>query len=274
MVIWQQNLVNRLMFLAFCLVLLSEGVYSATLPTNLSAEQQLHLAQKISQNEIGKNQSYLTYWSKHEPFPSFGIGHFIWLPKNSKQPFKESFPQLIRFISPNLPPPPWITKLSPFELPWQNRKTFYTDFDKPKLVQLRNWLKNSKQLQAEFIYQRFLKQLTQAKKSLSRRQLIGFETKLSELVSSPKGLFAIIDYANFKGLGNNNTEVYRLNGKKIGWGLLDVILAMPSLQTNQTKKSLDNFIQTAKYILKRRTLSKQSEKRWLKGWYHRLDKYI
>ncbi len=276
MAIWQVKLNNLFFFLIIVLLvsLIAKPVFAASLPNYLTMKQLQQLAQKIELNETAAKEEFLTYWSENESFPSFGIGHFIWLPENSNKPFKETFPELVTFLSKKSDPPNWLITLSPFTLPWQNKQQFYQEFNNAELTLLRQWLGQTKHLQAEFIYIRFLEQLNLAKQSLPKKQLEMFKYKLNKIIAQPAGLFAIIDYANFKGLGNNTLEVYYKNGNAVGWGLIDVVLAMP--EQKEGLSYLDDFIKSAKFVLTRRTQlapKYQNEQRWLKGWYYRLDKY-
>ena len=273
MAIWQPSLNSFSFVLAWIgLFCINQSVQANQFHVELSSAQQTQLANKIEQRETAGKDENLTYWSKHESFPSFGIGHFIWLPEDSKVSFQQTFPELIRYLSTKSIPPDWVTNLSPFILPWQTRQQFYANFEGRKLSQLRGWLKQTKQLQAEFIFQRFLTQVNKAKSTLDLSQQRSVEKQLKRLTDSSEGLFAIIDYANFKGVGNNKLEVYQDGDKHLGWGLIDVLLAMHDTSEN----SLNNFVQSAKFVLKRRAnlSEQQTEKRWLKGWYHRLDSYL
>ncbi len=56
------------------------------------------IGEQIWQNECSKDKEKLIFWNPHEPFPSLGIGHFIWLPKDSQVPFEQTFPSLILFL--------------------------------------------------------------------------------------------------------------------------------------------------------------------------------
>lgn len=262
---------DTLIFL--CLIFISKWVFAAQFTASLSQEQLYKLVSNIEQRETAGKDKYLTYWSKNEDFPSFGIGHFIWLPKNSTQTFKQTFPELVKYLSVKSKPPVWLAELLPFELPWQNKQQFDTDFNKTKLTQLRQWLIITKQLQAEFIYQRFIKELNLSKKTLSKEELVILEFHLAQLIKEPAGLLAIIDYANFKGIGNNSREVYKDGENNIGWGLINAILLMDN---DKDYPPLVNFIEKAKFVLKRRTElapEYKNEARWLKGWFSRIDSY-
>jgi len=274
MVIWQLNLAKRLGFLLglFGLFCLSQACKASPFSVTLSSLQQQQLAQKIEQRETAGKTVNLTFWSKHESFPSFGIGHFIWLPENSSQPFQQTFPELVDYLALKSEPPSWLKNQTNLVLPWQTRQQFYADFEGQKLLQLRNWLQQTKQLQAEFIFQRFLKQVNHAKSTLNDQQHRIVNQQLKRLTSSSKGLFALIDYVNFKGVGNNKFEVYLDGTKQVGWGLIDVFLS----SYNYSDDGLNDFVQSAKNVLKRRAnlSEQQTEKRWLKGWYHRLESYL
>jgi hypothetical protein len=226
----------------------------------------------IEKNETNFNNDYLIFWSQSEEFPSFGIAHFIWLPeaisKTSK--FIEKFPEFIKFVQnkTNTPPlPSWIQQLwdsKKFYAPWLDRKEFYTNLNKPKLNQLRTWLKKTKSLQAQFVYQNFIKDINN--KFATNILPKNLKSKFKTFTSNTQGKLIAIDYANFKGLGFNKQEMYQ--GK--GWGLFNV------LRHSKQPVNVKNFITSAKYMLARRIkLSPKgsNEQRWMEGWFKRINKY-
>ncbi|MDG4812870.1 hypothetical protein P8629_07605 [Hydrogenovibrio sp. 3SP14C1] len=236
----------------------------------LDAAEYDWIARRIYQNEANQNPKYLTYWSKSEPFPSFGIGHFIWIPKKLNVPFVETFPKMVAFVSQYEAAPVWLNQLSPFNPPWQNRAEFYQAWSKTKLTQLRDWLQRTQSLQAQFIAHQLIQKLEQQIQTLHPVEAAFFWQKIIRLIEDKRGLFAMIDYYNFKGLGANAKEQYQ--GK--GWGLVDVVLAMDPEQSGSVLKQ---FIASAKRLLAQRVnLSppERNETRWLKGWYKRLDSYL
>ena len=90
------------------------------------------------------------------------------------------------------------------------------------------------------------------------------------LAQTPEGMFAMIDYVNFKGEGLNPKERY--NGE--GWGLAQVLAGM----TAQTSPGLcpAAFAESAKRVLANRVKNApagRKESRWLKGWHNRCDGY-
>jgi len=85
---------------------------------------------------------------------------------------------------------------------------------------------------------------------------------------SPLGMYALIDYVNFKGTGVSPQERYQ----EQGWGLLQVLLHMDNRQP-----PLQSFVQAAKRILEQRVANapeQRQEQRWLTGWHNRLDTYL
>ena len=229
------------------------------------------LAHKIEQNETGGKDRYLTYWSKREAFPSFGIGHFIWIPSGVEVPFEQTFPQMLGFVSAIQSAPTWL--LQQPNLPWSTRDAFEKAQDSKEMVALRNWLKQTKALQAQFIYHRFLQQLENTLPKLSQQQRRTVSQQILSLLQSEAGIFAMIDYVNFKGMGHNTKEQYQ----QVGWGLMEVLLGMPMKSTPSSAESaLTEFIQSAKQRLKRRTElapPERKEQRWLPGWNQRLENY-
>ncbi len=242
------------------------------------------LAELLFQNECGSKQANLVYWSKNEPFPSMGIGHFIWFPKSlHDQPFEETFPQLFQFLrqkSQKIPkspvPPAWLTKLKPFELPWVDRRAFLAQVNTPDVRSLRQYLWRTRHWQAEFVMQRFQQKWQQTVQTLPLAQRERIQQTLERLMQTPRGSLMVLDYSNFKGLGNNSKEQYQ--GK--GWGLIEVLnqMAHPSPALSASDLQAE-FIQAAKTILRQRvknapklTNGKSSEQHWLAGWFRRLDR--
>ena len=95
------------------------------------------------------------------------------------------------------------------------------------------------------------------------------KTDLQALGSSPGGVYALLDYVNFKGEGLSDSERY--NGE--GWGLRQVLLAM---EQNPEVSALDRFRDAAARVLTRRAenaVNPIEKNRWLKGWLKRLETY-
>lgn len=215
------------------------------------------VGQRIWQNECGGTVEGLVFWNPKEEFPSLGIGHFIWLPKDKSISFDETFPELILFLQKEkVQVPNWMTK----GCPWDCRESFIKADQQIK--ELRTLLASTIDLQMRFIVQRFEK---------AALEMGEVQDQINLLKSSPKGLFALIDYVNFKGTGLNPKERYA--GK--GWGLLQVLQEVP---TNVTaEEALKAFVGSAKKQLAQRVKNapkERSEERWLPAWQKRVDGYF
>ncbi|WP_373017012.1 hypothetical protein [Thiomicrorhabdus sp.] len=245
------------------------------LSNRLKAEDYAWIGERIYQNECAGLPKYLTHWGKGEEFPSMGIGHFIWFPENVNPPFTETFPQMVRFVSKTHPAPQWMQNLKPFKAPWQSKLQFEKAWSEPDLTLLRDWLLKTKAQQAEFIVSSFQQRWRQEIASLEITQRQEIQAKLDRVTSFRKGMFATIDYFNFKGIGLNDKERYQ--GES--WGLVSVLQQMPSINNlpESNEKILVLFVQSAKQRLLLRTQlapPERNESRWLKGWYKRLDGYL
>ena len=236
---------------------------------------------QIYQNEAASKAKYLTHWGKGEDFPSFGIAHFIWFPKNVTPPFEETFPAMVQFVSQTQLPPIWLLQRlnqgSEFDAPWQTKAQFDSVQSGVEMVELREWLLNSQALQARFVALEFEKRWFKEIAHLPKAEQADLNQRLKLMLSFKRGLFAVIDYFNFKGIGNNSKEQYQ--GQS--WGLISVLKAMPQPNTNNQSTTefglLYDFIRAAKARLQLRTELapvERKESRWLKGWFKRLDGYL
>lgn len=226
------------------------------------------VGQKIFQNECAGQYQCLVYWNEAEAFPSLGIGHFIWYPTGVNERFVESFPALIEYMEQRqLNIPEWLRELEPFDAPWPDRETFLKVADSPEMAQLREFLAGSQGVQAEFIFRRAKSSLAQIVKAAPKEQRADVQEKLRALSQTPGGVYALMDYVNFKGEGLSPDERY--NGE--GWGLLQVLLAM-----QPGENALTQFREAAAVVLKRRAGNADNpveRERWLAGWLKRLKTY-
>ena len=238
----------------------------ASEPLQIPADLAQRIGQKIWQNEgLGKVEN-LTVWNQGEEFPSLGIGHFIWYPAGVDGPFSESFPALLDFIGNSTPLPPWLADQR--DAPWPDRAAFYADIDSPRMEQLRTFLLDTIPQQTRFIVERLQASLAKMTATLdSAQQRDKVEREFNRLARSPQGLYALIDYVNFKGEGTSPKERYQNEG----WGLLQVLLAMDDDSTDPVAA----FVQAADRILTRRVeLAPRDEQRWLPGWRKRVRSYL
>lgn len=226
---------------------------------------------QIFRNECAARIPCLVHWNPGEGFPSLGIGHFIWYPAGFDGPFTESFPALIGFLSSrSVTLPPWLESLAPLDAPWPDRDAFLAAGDSEQVQSLRRLLADTRGLQAEFMFQRArasLERVIAAAPEAEREQV---RERILALSRSPGGVYALIDYVNFKGEGLAPRETYRGQG----WGLLQVLLQMRPHSGDAT--ALDRFREAAALVLTRRADNAPDageRQRWLPGWLQRLQTY-
>jgi len=235
----------------------------------LTVEQITALGLRVWDNESNRRYEGLTTWNEGERFASLGIGHFIWYPMGSEERFEESFPALILFLKQRSEPvPEWLMDEN-VVCPWRTREMFLAQFNSSRMRQLREFLAATVPAQSEFMVGRLMASLPKMLNNapIERRHLI--ERQFEGLITTPRGLFALLDYVNFKGEGINQSERYRGEG----WGLLQVLDAMPE---DSLGDPLNHFIQSASMVLTRRVRNSppaRDEKRWLKGWIVRVQSY-
>ncbi len=253
--------------LLLLLLLALSGTLSAdAYRIELSAEAAQQLGQKIWHNEGAGKVENLTVWNRGEAFPSFGIGHFIWYPAGERGPFSESFPQLIASLQQSQKLPHWLTQAT--AAPWANREAFYRDINSPRMKALRNLLQRATAQQIDFIVKRLevtLPKMLQATKDKTARQKI--ENRFYRVAETANGLYALIDYVNFKGEGTAPSERYRGQG----WGLRQLLLEMRDNRTDIMRE----FARAADVVLTRRVKNApRDESHWLPGWRKRLQSYL
>lgn len=241
----------------------------------LDEDQLDWVGQKIFHNECAGQLQCLVHWNESEAFPSLGIGHFIWYPEGVNERFVESFPALIRYMEQRqLKIPRWLRELKPFDAPWPDRETFLSVSDSPEMASLREFLAGSQGVQAEFIFRRAKESLAKIVRAAPEPRREQVRQTLQALSQTPGGVYALMDYVNFKGEGLSATERY--NGE--GWGLLQVLLAMPvsAAPAEPGERTLAAFRQAAAKVLTRRADNAQNpveRERWLSGWLKRVQTY-
>lgn len=234
----------------------------------LTAEQKARVGKRIWANECGGRVAGLTSWNYGEEFPSLGIGHFIWYPKGFKGPFEEGFPLLMEFAQKRGAKPPQVA-LQP-HAPWNSKAEFEANFNAPEMKALRTWLANSVGLQTDFIIARSRAALGKMKEVAPQGKADRIERNYGKVAATPNGVYALIDYVNFKGEGINPKERY--NGS--GWGLMWVLLEMKDVPAGQP--AAREFASAAKRVLDRRIANSpadRGEDRWRQGWHNRCDGY-
>ncbi len=234
----------------------------------ISSTQAREIGKKVWMNECAGTINGLTSWNQGEEFASLGIGHFIWCPKGKACPFSESFPQLITFLKNNdRKLPVWLKPHS--ACPWNSRKEFLSELKSPRMNELRTFLADTIDLQTKFIMNRLEHALPRMLKTASEEKKFLIRKQFYRLEQTPQGIYALIDYVNFKGEGITSSEKY--NGQ--GWGLLHVLEKMNG---TDHKTAPHEFVACAKKLLTQRVKNapaSRNEERWLPGWKNRLDTY-
>ncbi|OIO69762.1 MAG: hypothetical protein AUJ57_08875 [Zetaproteobacteria bacterium CG1_02_53_45] len=230
------------------------------------------IARLIFHNECAARDSCLTSWNKGEQFASLGIGHFIWYPAGSEKPFSESFPALLLFmVDQGVRLPDWLAVDPTRPNPWPDRHHFMAASHSASLSELRQLLIETKAVQAQFMLLRFEQALPSLLAGLSGDQQKHIRKQFDRVAKSPMGMYALIDYVNFKGEGSNPKERYQ----EKGWGLLQVLEFMQG--SDAGVEAIKAFAASADKMLTRRVqLSpvERDEQRWLPGWRKRLSTYV
>ncbi len=234
----------------------------------LDRDSKMKLGRKIWQNECGGRVMGLTSWNSGEEFPSLGIGHFIWYPANFQGPFQESFPGLIALAKQRGANPPAVAQQA--HAPWSSQAEFNAALNGPEMKSLRSWLANSVQLQTDHIIARSRAALPKMLELAPANRKASIQSNYEKVASTANGVYALIDYVNFKGEGINPQERY--NGE--GWGLMWVLMEMKPVASGQP--AAREFAAAAKRVLDRRIANSppaRGEDRWRQGWHNRCDSY-
>jgi hypothetical protein len=229
----------------------------------------LKIGKKIWYNECKGTIEGLTTWNEGEEFASLGIGHFLWCPPGKTCPFAETFPELVMFLNKRgAKVPTWIK--TAMSCPWKTRAEFVSQIKTPHMLELRTFLANTIDFQTEFLLQRLDNALPKMLKTRPVHMHQHIRSQYERLKKTPEGMFALVDYINFKGEGSSVKERY----KGQGWGLVQVL---ESMQGKEPKSAVAEFVLHAKTLLTKRVESaprERNESRWLAGWHNRLERYL
>jgi len=255
------------------------GGLGGAIKTNSISKVELEwIGQRIYQNECAAKPENLIHWGEGEAFPSLGIGHFIWYPSGVSEKYHEMFPQMVAYVSQYEPAPEWLQQLKPFDAPWASKQLLQSELKTDELIALRNWLLTTKGLQSEFIAQQLTLRFNRYPFE-NTEQTVRIQNLYNRLLSFKTGRFALIDYVNFKGVGDKS-EQYQGQG----WGLVSVLEDMLEWHASEIlllqmseAQLLQMFIDSAKRRLELRVKlapAERGEQRWLRGWFKRLDSYL
>lgn len=235
---------------------------------SLTAAQKSSIGRKIWQNESAGKVTGLTAWNDGEEFPSMGIGHFIWYPKGFNGRWTETWPEFARYAANRGLSVPAVG-LQP-DCPWPNKTSFMRDFNGPQLTGLRNWLAADISVQTEFIAYKSRAALPNIMKAAPAAHRARIQANYQKVATTPNGIYALVDYVNFKGDGTNPKEAYAGQG----WGLMWVLIEMRDVPSGPA--AAREFGAAAKRRLDLRIKNSpaaRGENRWRAGWHNRCDSY-
>ena len=260
---------RRLLIAVLLLSACAPGRSAGGAGIRLSDEQALEIGKKIFINEAGGKAEFLVHWNAGEEFASLGIGHFIWYPAGYQGPFDESFPKLLRFLaSRGTKLPKWL-KGDP-DCPWKTREQFLAEKESAVALELRRLLESTIALQARFAADRLESALPKLLAAAPEAERDALRRQFYRVAAHPNGVYALVDYVNFKGEGIKLTERYAGHG----WGLLQVLQGMSGEAAGAP--ALDEFAESADRALTRRVANsppERNEARWLGPWRKRLTTY-
>ncbi|MDB4523259.1 hypothetical protein N9074_03815, partial [Akkermansiaceae bacterium] len=194
----------------------------------LTAAQKSSIGWKIWQNESAGKITGLTHWNDGEEFPSLGIGHFIWYPRGFNGRWSETWPEFVNYAIQRGLQVPTVGRNR--NCPWPNKPSFVRDFNGPQLAGLRKWLAANMTIQTEFIAYKSQAALPRIMHAAPTQERARIKANYDKVASNANGVYALVDYVNFKGDGTNPTERYNNQG----WGLMWVLMEMKDVPAGQT----------------------------------------
>lgn len=241
--------------------------YISSIPINLSKADIEEVTQKIFHNECSQRYDKLIFWNPKETFPSLGIGHFIWVPSKQDSVFTQTFPDLLTYLArKGIKLPDWIDEHK--QCPWSKRDEFLSSDAAQQRHDLYVLLKNTLREQTEFMIERLEKKISVMLEELPQPVAQKIEKNIALMTQSKNGVYALIDYLNFKGDGLNKREHY--NGHF--WGLKQVLAEMSPCSTSTM--AVNEFIRAAQLLLSERIAhAPRNESTWRTGWFNRLETY-
>lgn len=235
----------------------------------IPSQMMLPIGIKIWFNECGGKVSGLTSWNQGEDFASLGIGHFTWHPFLSKHSPGDTFPYLIRFMrAKGVAIPTWLQGDGAKYCPWLTRTEFLNAQYSSRMIELRYFLQNTIPIQAEFMARHLEEILPEMLASIPPFERPYICREFYTLAKNPMGIYAMMDYLNFKGAGTKQSLYH-------GTGLLQVIEGMR--HSPQGLTAIQEFTWSAKNALVRRVQSTSPtlhSERWLAGWFKRVNTYL
>ncbi len=224
------------------------------------------IVNRVWQNETGANRENYIFWNPEEAFPSLGIGHFIWYPNGVKLDFPDVFPQFVQYVQ--LKRASAVVPEVQGSCPWQSRAEFLNAKGGTVYSKIMAFLDQVVDLQKMYIVHAWQKGMSQV---LTVSQRVSFvRNQILRLSQTQLGLYAMVDYVNFKGDGLSHS-----------WGIMQVLEEMVEDQ----RMSVDlAFAASCWLALKRRVDTHPEDKKFASlldlstsnpgGWIRRLASYL
>ena len=181
----------------------------------------------------------------------------------------ESFPLLVDYLKQHGAQLPPVLQKNRYN-PWPTREKFLAAKDEPDMVALRNFLHETIGLQGRFVAERSAQALPKILAAAPANEHTALTAKFRNVAATPQGIYALVDYVNFKGEGIRAEERY--HGQ--GWGLLQVLQEMKPTEPGTPARQ--EFSRAAISVLQRRIANsppERGEQRWLQGWQNRCLTY-
>lgn len=260
-------------FRRLCLLILFVGSLTsqafAQFFSPIDQKTALAIGIKVWANESNNSIEGLTAWNKGESFASVGIGHFLWWPNDNMKNEDQTFPLLLRYIEDQgITVPRWLEGEQVPPCPWPNRTFFNYSKNSQKMQELRVFLARTIGIQSQFMVIQLEHGIEKMLASASPYDRQYLTDTLNAIAREPNGLYILVDYVNFKGIGISS---YLSN--TFGWGLMPVLLNMKNAPFNLTPAQAMAW--SANQLLTRRAVISRNPqtKVWLNGWRKRLESY-
>ena len=229
------------------------------------------VAQRIFRNQTNGDLKRLVRWNERENFAALGIGQFILYPAGKSGRYRETFPTYLDYVKANgVPLPAWLAQRPKRGGPWQNTAAFGRAQNDRQVQELHNFMQKTLNLQANFMALQLKQTLPQRINQLPPNQRQTALRSYQTMITTPGGMYPLLDYVQFQGDGANPAERY--NGK--GWGLLQVLQNMDQVQPGPG--ALAEFMRAADDTLVTRIANAPAERRearLLDDWLKRVNTY-
>ena len=135
---------------------------------------------------------------------------------------------------------------------------------------MRKWLASNITIQTEFIAYKSRAALPNILKAAPANQRARIQANYNNVATTSNGIYALVDYVNFKGDGTNPRERY----KGQGWGLMWVLMEMKDVPSGQAAaREFGNAAKRRLDLRIKNSPQSRGEKRWRAGWHNRCNSY-